>query len=49
MILVFGIFFQGKVTTPSVIYCGFCLQLAHRRIEETSDIIQLRFLVMRCL
>lgn len=50
MILVFGIFFfRVGATTPSVIYCGFCLKLAHIRIEETNYIIQLRFLVIRCL
>lgn len=45
-----GCFFRVRATTPSVIsYCGFCLKLAHVRIEESGYIIQLKSLVIRCL
>lgn len=44
-----GCFFRVRATTPSVIsYCGFCLKLAHVRIEESGYVIQLKFLVNRC-
>lgn len=45
-----GCFFRVRATTPSVIsYCGFCLKLAHVKIEESGYIIQLKSLVIRCL